>query len=388
MQNDINIEWFDKKLSPVEKTVIKAVFRNDISAFSSEDINNDYILDYSSRNGIAGLLFKVLNEHKYLVVSSTLISELKKQYIKTFAINNNLINVSKRINELFKTNNIPVVFLKGILLAPFIYDDIALRPMSDLDILVQEEHLDKAFGILKDEGAIIADPKEKDHPDNHHLPMLIFKNAPLELHRLLFNRLSKYYIPTSDIFRNKILWKNNEFELPGPSLNDTFIYMAVHVYYTFYRGGMRLSWMTDFAGLINKNEVSVNVENKDFWNTVKKWNVDYPVKFIIILTQLLEGKQPIIPSDINLKKLKQDIDAAAGLFKGEAPAEAHMGYRIIWEQLANAKGINSKLKILKDKILRRPDQGFAKRTLHLTTATLAMLLNSIKNRIKRISGNY
>jgi hypothetical protein len=146
--------------------------------------------------------------------------------------------------------------------------------------------------------------------------------------------------------------------------------------------------MTDFAGLINKNVVSVSVENKDFWNSVKKWNVDYPVKFIIILTQLLEGKQPIIPSDINLKKLKQDIDAAAGLFKGEAPAEAHMGYRIIWEQLANAKGVNSKLKILKDKILRRPDQGIAKRTLHLTTATLAMLLNSIKNRIKRISGNY
>ena len=57
-----------------------------------------------------------------------------------------------RLLAIFQKEGIPVIVLKGSVLLDSIYSDISLRPMSDLDILVRPEHLDRVEAIAFEQG--------------------------------------------------------------------------------------------------------------------------------------------------------------------------------------------------------------------------------------------
>ena len=387
MKSEINISWFDSKFSSNERFVVETVFR-DVTSFSGvEDIDEASLLRYAGENGVAGLLYKVLTEKQQFKFSDNLISKLKNEYLKTLLFNTNLINSAKQINSLFNDNDIPVLFLKGILLAPFLYDEVALRPMSDIDLLVPKHLAQRAYDLIISNGATLADSKEKDYPANHHLPMVIFKGAPLEIHRFLIAELSSFYIPPQDIFQNMTIWKRDNFALPGPSYNHTFIYMSVHVYNTFRQGGMRLSWMADFMHFIRKERV--NVEDEDFWYWVKLWKLSYPVEFILTVTNLLMGVDNVICSGKNDKKLALDISMAVQFFRMSADDKTSYSYRIIWEQIKNAKGLSKKYAIIKSKIVRREEKGgVIFRLFKLTGRFVSMIFKNIEIGLRRILGKY
>jgi hypothetical protein len=54
--------------------------------------------------------------------------------------------------EFFDRGQIPVVVLKGAALAPTLYPDISLRPISDIDLLVHRADLDRAASLLAGSG--------------------------------------------------------------------------------------------------------------------------------------------------------------------------------------------------------------------------------------------
>ncbi len=387
MKNEISRSWFDSKFSSTERFVVEKIFRDSDSFLEVENIDEDELLRYAGQNGVAGLLFKSYTGKQNYELSESIISKLKNEYLKALLFNTNLINSAKHIYSLFQANDIPVVFLKGILLAPFLYDEISLRPMSDVDLLVPKELAKKAFDLIISEGAELADPEEKDHPANHHLPMVIYKGAPLEIHRFLIAELSSFFIPPEDIFRNSINWKSAGLMLPGPSYNHTFIYMSVHVYNTFRQGGMRLSWMADFMHFVKKERV--NVDDEGFWYWVELWKLNYPVEFILTVTNLLMGEGKMINVRRNNKMLTQDISMAVQFFRMSVDDKTSYSYRIIWEQIRNAKGVRRKYDIIKSKIYRRAEQeGFWVRLMYLVVRLLSMFYNMIKLRIERLFGRY
>jgi len=385
MKKEINRSWFDEKLSLTERFLVEVVFRNNIS-FPASGIEENELLELTLKNGLSGLLYQRLKDIRDYPFSTAFLSRLKNEYLKILLVNTHLIDAAKKIEALLHTNDIPVVFLKGILLAPFLYDEISLRPMSDIDLLVPEKVARKAAGVLLAHGAKVYDPQEKDQPLYHHLPMMEFNKAPLEIHRFLFPQQSLYFIPPDDIFQHKTNWKNNSFSLPGPSVDQLFIYMAVHVFYSFKRGGMRLSWMADFMLFMKKGFVKVDDDDFRYW--VNKWKVKYPVEFILTLTDLLTGKDKIVFSGENRKMLTQDISLAFRFFSHPEEGNTSFSYTIVWEQIKNAKGIRKKYDIIKSKIYRKNDQGTALRTAHLFIRLSGMFYNSVKLRIKRFLGRY
>ncbi len=387
MKSEISISWFDNKFSLNERFVVETVFRDAVSFNGVEDIDEAEMLKYAGENGVAGLLYRILMEKPQFKFSDNLISKLKNEYLKTLLFNTNLINSAKQINSLFNDNDIPVLFLKGILLAPFLYDEVALRPMSDIDLLVPKHFAEKAFDLIVSKGASLADPEEKDHPANHHLPMVIFKGAPLEIHRFLIAELSSFYIPPQDIFQNIMNWESNNLILPGPSYNHTFIYMSVHVYNTFRQGGLRLSWMADFIHFIKKERVSI--DDEDLWHWVKLWKLTYPVEFILTITNLLMGRDDVFCSGKTGKKQALDISMAVQFFRMSAEDKTSYSYRIIWEQIKNARGLNQKYAIVKSKIFRKEEKGGVTfRLFKLTGRFAGMILKNIEIGLRRILGRY
>ena len=387
MKKNIDIKWFDKKFSPAEKAVLDTLFREKIPD-DCASCDEDEFVGFAGKNGVSSLIYKKISAGKKNVFPDSLLSKLKNDYLRTLVFNTNILKKALEINTVLDNEGISVVFLKGILLAPFVYKDVALRPMSDIDFLIPDKDVKKAYDVLISKGAVPADPVEKDNPDNHHLPMIIFNGAPVEVHRSLSPKETDFYIPPEEMFNKKATWRNGDISLPGPAHFHLFIYMMVHVYYSFLQGGMRLSWMYDFYMFLKRDNFSIDIESEEFVETVREWGVGYPVRFILTLLDLLSGKEPATAKWNEDKKLVQDLSLAAGFFR-EMPEDSVLySYRLVWEQIRNTKGMKNKLRIFKTKLYRRSDEKLPGRLSKLAGRFSGMFYNSLKLKLRRLFGRF
>jgi len=147
------------------------------------------------------------------------------------------------ISKIFNKNHIDHVFLKGsALLLTNTFDAIKERMVGDIDILICESHLDKAFKILLDSG-FRENSKEFEFSmgllpqEKRHLKRIIHPDylAAVELHRFLVHNPIKNLLDNDYIFNNKfqttqgyyipskdVLWRH---AILNWQLNDNGIYL-------------------------------------------------------------------------------------------------------------------------------------------------------------------
>lgn len=94
----------------------------------------------AGRHGVAPLLYHRLStSHLDTQIPDHVMGTLRKAYLENAARNMGLYHKLGMLLEHLRHENIPVIVLKGAHLAALIYGNIALRPMSDVDILVHQE---------------------------------------------------------------------------------------------------------------------------------------------------------------------------------------------------------------------------------------------------------
>jgi hypothetical protein len=87
-----------------------------------------------------------------LRVPDDIFRAIQAAYIKTCMINQTCFSELAKIVTAFAAEDIDVLLLKGGHLAPFIYGDIGVRWMSDIDILIKRENFNKAHNQLSEMG--------------------------------------------------------------------------------------------------------------------------------------------------------------------------------------------------------------------------------------------
>lgn len=102
----------------------------------------------------------------------------------------------------FNREGIPVIVLKGAALLGSVYQDISLRPMSDLDILVKLQHLHRAEAIALSQGYVhFWERSTRDDAKiiGRHLPNLmhIEKRIMLEIHHHIVDLKDPYHFDLS-----------------------------------------------------------------------------------------------------------------------------------------------------------------------------------------------
>jgi hypothetical protein len=111
----------------------------------SVDVDVDHLINLAYREGMAGLLYKNLMKSGVL---DNLDHEQKERlqtlYYQTVLSNLKLIQDLKEILQLLDKKKIRIVLLQGIALLQPIYDDIGLRPLTDIDLWV----LPKDYAVL------------------------------------------------------------------------------------------------------------------------------------------------------------------------------------------------------------------------------------------------
>ncbi len=147
----------------------------------------DYLLQMGGYHGLAPLLFYHLHriDHDHQIPQSVM-GQLHDIYYSNLARNILLYDELNQISECFEGREIPLVVVKGLTLAETVYRNVALRPMADVDLLVEKRNLPEVMKAFSKLGFEIL-PQEKEitlkymnelhfvkHQENiKHLPSLI-----------------------------------------------------------------------------------------------------------------------------------------------------------------------------------------------------------------------
>jgi hypothetical protein len=124
----------------------------------SRDVDVDHLISLAYREGMAGLLYKNLMKSGALEnLGREQIERLQTLYYQTVLSNQKLIQDLKEILHLLDKKEIKVVLLQGIALLLPIYDDIGLRPLTDIDLWVLQKDYASLINILSSQGY------ERDH---------------------------------------------------------------------------------------------------------------------------------------------------------------------------------------------------------------------------------
>ena len=111
------------------------------------------ILKVAKSQGIAAILFHSLKPlQPALNIPEQILDGLRQSYLNSSARSMRLFKNLLQIITIFNRENIPVILLKGAHLAKFVYENPALRPMSDIDLLAKEDDLLKIHHLLIENG--------------------------------------------------------------------------------------------------------------------------------------------------------------------------------------------------------------------------------------------
>jgi len=131
----------------------------DYSGTSSKKVNFDQaslaqwekVLEKSKYHQTTPLLYdrtKQLN----IALPDSIQKRLRDSFLKNFYLNTRLYHQLQTLSERWQEKSIPAMALKGAYLAGVVYDNIGLRVMSDVDILVRKEHVTEAALVLTEAG--------------------------------------------------------------------------------------------------------------------------------------------------------------------------------------------------------------------------------------------
>ncbi|TRX71295.1 nucleotidyltransferase family protein [Carboxylicivirga sp. M1479] len=335
----------------------------------------DVLVESAVKNGLAAVLFQMINEKK-LDFTSELKEQLKKAYFSNMVRNMTISSVWQELIHVFADKHYRYIPLKGIFLSQYIYDDMTLRAMSDIDVLMLPEHAEKMYLTMLEMGAVTSEPHyvAKDDTSDHHLPGLSYKGVYIELHRGILPADASFNIPSEFIWSKAI--DNNGSLRIHPHIN--LIYLCLHLYYTVRQGGIRLSWLYDFI-IYSQSDEFMQCQG-DFMRVLRDLKCADPVLAVLYTTEkLFDHSFSFIEYNVSSKTIRNVQKRMIYFINNELESSTEYGYEIAFERLKNQKGIAAKLEFIKERIFKpeNAQSGTMKRLATLGGRFLGMVWQKI-----------
>ena len=171
------------------------------------DLDWRAILERAIPHGVAPLLYTNLKRVSGRAqIPTEVMAQLQRLYYGHATQNIHLYHKLREILVAFSREEIPVIVLKGAALAALIYENIALRPMGDLDLLVRGQDVDRADHLLNTLHYV---PHESDRPQewyrehHHHLAPYIARDQSLvlELHHHIIQPTASGSLPIQALWQ-------------------------------------------------------------------------------------------------------------------------------------------------------------------------------------------
>jgi Uncharacterised nucleotidyltransferase len=184
-------------------------------------------------------------------------------------------NCLNRLGQMLDTADIPYAALKGSWLSHFAYPHPGLRRMRDIDILVFERDVLRAFDLMRQQGFVrmaeYIQPVEDALAHAKHLPPLLWPQTgiPVEVHHHLIGGGGHPLVKPGALAPSVVLDRRIRCNVGGAEISfldpvDTLLHLIVHaaVEHHFDNGPLLL---TDIAWLISTTDVDWD----RFWDSAR-----------------------------------------------------------------------------------------------------------------------
>ena len=218
-------------------------------------IRHRVIFDYLRKNGCTGICFKYL-ENMDFQVSGELMEFYMAEYLSIEIKNTIYMKEAERVDKICRDSNIDYVMMKGAALIEAVYKDKGVRPLSDIDLIVESrEDALRLIELLEGEkhsGENFISRRYKDY-----VRMSCFVTPGQFDRRIeieIYFPVEESYYPLPELFFNNAdrLFKKarriNNINTPDPSLH--FLVLLVHLVH--HHLGARLIWYLDMAFLVDE----------------------------------------------------------------------------------------------------------------------------------------
>lgn len=230
----------------------------------ASSIDWSYVQQAAARQGVAPLLYRWLQRHPECGADAALNDALHDTYWRGHFRNRLLFDELQRIGHLAADRGIAIMPMKGGLLAREYYDTAALRPLSDLDLLLHPKDI-AAFGSLLHSQGYVETDQSPSYVDDENLDLdsrdycwfapregfdsfIEFRVAPLELAVARLTDLDAAY---TDALRQHAceVWvratPSDDGALLRQSAEDLLLHVATHL--AAKHLDFRLIWLHDLA---------------------------------------------------------------------------------------------------------------------------------------------
>ena len=282
------------------------------------------VLELAGRHSVKPILHRRLKPvYAELEVPEPVRADLRKTYLMSGLRNTHLYARLNPVLSALGAARIDVVALKGSHLAELVYEEVALRPMADVDLLVRSEKLHEATTILRSlgygQGDDIAPGRElHQDPIDEHLHIAPFQRPggpTIELHYAIeFPKLMGYV----DVER---LWSRAERAKIGGaealvlSPEDLVVHLCTHA--ALHHGfAINLLHLCDLPRVINR--YADRFDWTVFGTRARAWGAERSVLVTFALTERLLGwrrpgaapKSPapaLLPTDFDVVDLAEKL---------------------------------------------------------------------------------
>lgn len=139
-------------MTETEKRLV-ALIRGGCSAAELKDLDWAALVKAAESHALAPLAYAALKKGGLLKAAPAVAVEaLRIAYLRTSVANRLAFQELSSLIDRFRTDDIPVIILKGGALAVTLYDDAALRPMGDIDLLIPRDRVERAKHALTGHG--------------------------------------------------------------------------------------------------------------------------------------------------------------------------------------------------------------------------------------------
>jgi hypothetical protein len=231
------------------------------------------LLQTTSRQHVTGLLYHNLNVRGYLpAVPEEIALEMKAAYMHTVGRNLQLYGELKRIVQVFQEVSIPVIGLKGIVLADRVYDNLAPRLIGDLDLLVPRAQLEQAARLILALGYAPEKPyfPEVDTAVSPHLTPFSKKGVgSLELHWTITDPRKHYCIDEAELWERAVPARLGDTDILSLSPEDLLLHLCLHTSYQ-HQFAFGLRTICDIGRVIQHYDQSLDWEQ--VLARARRWN--------------------------------------------------------------------------------------------------------------------
>jgi len=280
--------------------------KNLLQQLLCEDVNWEIVQRLSNLHLVTPIVYHVLkdldHENK---IPKTILQILKRTYKQTVMCNLGLFSTLNSVLRVFNENAISVILLKGAVLADDLYNNIGLRHMSDIDVLVKHDQMDEVNTALSKVGCR-PEPLYQWHIQrNIRINYINTRSQRLQVHWEVLHgdSFSQNFLPLP----NDILWQNT-MPITCDTQSALSIEHTVNALYLCLHTAKHSMWdiclakFLDIALFIKKYDESIDKER--FWQLAQASGQVQLIRDILALTErYLSLPISILDKAISQKKI-------------------------------------------------------------------------------------